>query len=267
MQTRADTSIPRDLIQEIISREFQPFTPEQLKNVSPYDLNKYQFALKTRQEHLNELASGAQFDVLIVGGGANGAGVVLDAASRGLKCAVIDKYDFASGTSSKSTKMAHGGIRYFQQMCYLQGDPVESYKLLKETLNERNYFLQAAPYLVSELKLMIPAPSLFWTACWYWPGALGYHLIYLKQLFKSNYSVSVSGPSVMLNKTLRKEFPELKALHKGYGTIMSEAQMHDSRMNLNTLFTASVDDYIPGMVGATLANYVEFTDFIKNDKG
>ena len=55
-----------------------------------------------------------EFDILVVGGGANGAGVVLDAASRGLKCAVVDKYDFSSGTSSKSTKMAHGGIRYFQ---------------------------------------------------------------------------------------------------------------------------------------------------------
>jgi len=52
--------------------------------------------------------------MLIVGGGASGAGVVLEAASRGLKCAVIDKYDFASGTSSRSTKMAHGGIRYFE---------------------------------------------------------------------------------------------------------------------------------------------------------
>jgi glycerol-3-phosphate dehydrogenase len=63
---------------------------------------------------MERLQSGEEFDILIVGGGANGAGVVLDAASRGLKCAVIDKYDFASGTSSKSTKMAHGGIRYFQ---------------------------------------------------------------------------------------------------------------------------------------------------------
>lgn len=54
-----------------------------------------------------------EFDLLIVGGGANGAGVVLDAASRGLNCAVIDCFDFAAGTSSKSTKMAHGGIRYF----------------------------------------------------------------------------------------------------------------------------------------------------------
>jgi glycerol-3-phosphate dehydrogenase len=55
----------------------------------------------------------AKFDILVIGGGANGTGVVLDAASRGLNCAVIDSYDFASGTSSKSTKLAHGGIRYF----------------------------------------------------------------------------------------------------------------------------------------------------------
>ena len=95
--------------------------------------------------------------------------------------------------------------------------------MLKETLNERNYFLQAAPYLVTELKLVIPSPSLFNTVFWYWPGALGYHLIYLKQLVKSNYNVSVSGPSIMLNKKIKREFPELKELHKGYGTIMSEA--------------------------------------------
>ena len=55
----------------------------------------------------------SEFDLLIIGGGANGTGVAIDAASRGLKVAVIDSYDFASGTSCKSTKMAHGGIRYF----------------------------------------------------------------------------------------------------------------------------------------------------------
>ena len=83
---------------------------------------------------------------MIVGGGCNGAGVALEAASRGLKCAVIDSYDFASGTSSKSTKMAHGGLRYFEQMMKLDGDPFVNYRLLKETLHERNYFLMAAPY-------------------------------------------------------------------------------------------------------------------------
>lgn len=88
-----------------------------------------------------------EYDLLILGSGASGCGVALDAVSRGLKCAIIDKYDFASGTSSRSTKLAHGGIRYFEQMMMLQGDPVESYELLYEALNERNYFLHTAPYL------------------------------------------------------------------------------------------------------------------------
>lgn len=86
------------------------------------------------------------FDILVIGGGASGAGVALEAASRGLKCAVIEKYDFASGTSSRSTKMAHGGIRYFEKMMKLDGDPFENFALLKETLHERNYFLFAAPF-------------------------------------------------------------------------------------------------------------------------
>lgn len=114
MMSRADTSVPRDLIADIISKEFHPFTQEQLEKIHPQDLVKYNFPLKTREQHMKELKSHPEFDILVVGGGANGAGVVLDAASRGFKCAVIDKYDFASGTSSKSTKMAHGGIRYFQ---------------------------------------------------------------------------------------------------------------------------------------------------------
>jgi glycerol-3-phosphate dehydrogenase len=71
--------------------------------------------LKSRDDHIKELTDPkTEYDLLIIGGGANGAGVALDASSRGLKCAVVDAYDFASGTSSKSTKMAHGGIRYFE---------------------------------------------------------------------------------------------------------------------------------------------------------
>ena len=69
----------------------------------------------SRSQHLESMKE-IHFDMLIIGAGANGAGVALDAASRGYKCAVIDQYDFASGTSSRSTKMAHGGIRYFEQM-------------------------------------------------------------------------------------------------------------------------------------------------------
>ncbi len=112
-EAEKEKAIPKDLIADIISKEFMPFTKRQLYTSNASNIQKYNFELKSRDEHLKDLQSGAEFDLLIVGGGANGAGVVLDAASRGLKCAVIDKYDFASGTSSKSTKMAHGGIRYF----------------------------------------------------------------------------------------------------------------------------------------------------------
>ena len=76
--------------------------------------------MKTRKDHIAKVSDPKEeFDVLIIGGGASGAGVALEAASRGLKCALVEKYDFASGTSSKSTKMAHGGIRYFEQMMFL----------------------------------------------------------------------------------------------------------------------------------------------------
>ena len=82
------------------------------KGVEPL---KFNFKLKNREEHIKDLIyPKAEFDLLIVGGGANGAGVALEAASRGLKCAVVEAYDFSAGTSSKSTKMAHGGIRYFE---------------------------------------------------------------------------------------------------------------------------------------------------------
>lgn len=120
-----------------------------------------------------------EYDILVIGGGASGAGVAIEAASRGLKCAVIEKYDFASGTSSRSTKMAHGGVRYFEKMMRLEGDPFENFALLKETLHERNYFLHAAPYQNKELDLVIPEKNFIWAALFYFPGCLFYHWIYL----------------------------------------------------------------------------------------
>ena len=205
------------------------------------------------------------YDLLIIGGGCNGAGVALEAASRGLKCALVDACDFASGTSSKSTKMAHGGVRYFEQMMTLDGDPLENYALLKETLHERNYFLMAAPYQNKQLNLLIPSKSLFWTVCYYYPGMMLYHLIYLRQLMKSDYKVSVDGPKVMGRQKIKQMFEKLKAIHGMYGVMMHETQMMDSRMNWHVLLTAAIDGYIPGMKGCTLANYVEFKDFVKKD--
>jgi glycerol-3-phosphate dehydrogenase len=99
-----------------------------------------------RDAALGRLAT-EHFDVLVVGGGITGAGVALDAASRGLTTALVEKDDFASGTSSKSSKLIHGGLRYLQQ---------HEYRLVYENLAERQRLLDNAPHLVAPLPFLIP---------------------------------------------------------------------------------------------------------------
>src|SRR3984957_14630339 len=99
-----------------------------------------------RADALRRLAD-EEFDVLVIGGGITGAGVALDAASRGLKTALVEKDDFASGTSSKSSKLVHGGIRYLQQ---------REFRLVYENLAERKRLLGNAPPLVAPLPFLIP---------------------------------------------------------------------------------------------------------------
>ena len=89
------------------------------------------------------------FDLVIVGGGATGSGVALDAASRGLKVACVEREDFSSGTSSKSTKLVHGGVRYLQKAIFELD--YEQWKLVREALRERKIFLETAPHLSHSL--------------------------------------------------------------------------------------------------------------------
>jgi glycerol-3-phosphate dehydrogenase len=72
--------------------------------------------ISSRDEQLAKLQEGKEFDLLVVGGGATGAGIALDAATRGLNIALVEKYDFSSGTSSRSTKLVHGGVRYLEKV-------------------------------------------------------------------------------------------------------------------------------------------------------
>ncbi|HEY4402133.1 MAG TPA: FAD-dependent oxidoreductase, partial [Acidimicrobiia bacterium] len=99
-----------------------------------------------RAEALGRLAT-EQFDVLVVGGGITGAGVAVDAATRGLRTALVERDDFASGTSSKSSKLVHGGLRYLQQ---------REVGLVYEGLAERQIALRNAPHLVRVLPFLIP---------------------------------------------------------------------------------------------------------------
>src|SRR5262249_54455398 len=100
-----------------------------------------------RQQTLERLAR-TQFDLLVLGGGITGAGIARDAALRGLRVALIDRSDFGSGTSSKSSKLVHGGLRYLQQA---------QLKLVFEGTHERALLMQLAPHLVRPLEFLVPA--------------------------------------------------------------------------------------------------------------
>ncbi|EPB92350.1 glycerol-3-phosphate dehydrogenase [Mucor circinelloides 1006PhL] len=110
----------------------------------------------TRKQELNKLKSNKEFDLLIVGGGATGIGVALDAAFRELNVALVERDDFASDMyiSSRSTKLVHDGVRYLQK-AIMELD-YEQYKLVVEALHERRIFIDNAPYLAGELPIMLP---------------------------------------------------------------------------------------------------------------
>src|SRR2546426_9651092 len=103
-------------------------------------------AATARAAYVARLAQ-EQFDVLVIGGGITGAGVALDAAARGYRVAVVEKADFASGTSSKSTKLAHGGIRYLPQF---------DFPMIHEGVVERGLMVRHAPFLVRPQPFVIP---------------------------------------------------------------------------------------------------------------
>lgn len=120
-----------------------------------FNINQRKKLLKlpSRQEQIKKLKE-AEFDVLVIGGGATGSGCALDAATRGLTTAMVESDDFSSGTSSRSTKLIHGGLRYLQKA--IMKLDYEQYKMVKEALHERGNLLDIAPHLSFPLPIMLP---------------------------------------------------------------------------------------------------------------
>jgi glycerol-3-phosphate dehydrogenase len=188
----------------------------------------------------------AQFDILVIGGGATGAGVAVDAASRGLRVALVEREDFASGTSSKSTKLVHGGVRYLQKAVFELD--YEQYKLVREALRERRVFLQTAPYLSHMLPIMLPIYK-YWQVPYYWSGCKLYDLLAGKENMESSYLMSKG-------KAL-EQFPMLKSDGLVGAVVYYDGQHNDSRMNLALILTAI-------KAGATAANYCGVTSLRKD---
>jgi glycerol-3-phosphate dehydrogenase len=189
----------------------------------------------TRQHHGARLRS-EDFDLLVIGGGITGAGVALDAASRGLKVALVEMADFASGTSSKSSKLIHGGLRYLQQ-----GDV----RLVYEALHERRRLMRNAPHLVSVLPFMIPILTKDGLMPRRIARALGSSL-WMYDL-TGGWRIGTLHRRLRAKKALQ-HFPTMPAEKLASAYIYYDAQADDARLTLEVLQTASDK-------GAAVLNY------------
>jgi len=199
-----------------------------------------------RQVLLENLKNG-DFDLLIIGGGATGSGIALDAATRGLKVALVERDDFASGTSSRSTKLIHGGVRYLEQA--VKKFDKGQWNLVRDALHERAMVIKLAPHLAHPLPLVTPLYN--------WFGIPYYRLglkIYDWLAGKSNLK-----PSRYLSaKNARRNFPMLKAKGLRGGVLYYDGQFDDARMNVTIAMTAIQQ-------GATLLNHVEVVQLTKEN--
>jgi glycerol-3-phosphate dehydrogenase len=200
-----------------------------------------------RAEALARLGA-EHFDVLVVGGGITGAGVALDAASRGLRTALVERDDFASGTSSKSSKLVHGGLRYLQQ---------REVGLVYEGLAERQIALRNAPHLVRILPFLIPVLTKDGVISRRLARALGgalwmYDLTGGLRIGKRHKRVS-SDQAVAHMQTLRPD-------RVAGGYLYYDAHTDDARLTLTLCRTAAAH-------GAVVANYAAVTSIRKDGKG
>ncbi|NXM31063.1 GPDM protein, partial [Oxyruncus cristatus] len=201
--------------------------------------------LPTREQQILALQTNSEFDVVVIGGGATGCGCALDAATRGLKTALLERYDFSSGTSSRSTKLIHGGVRYLQKA--IMKLDFEQYRMVKEALEERAHLLQSAPHLSAPLPIMLPIYK-WWQLPYYWIGIKLYDLVAGSQCLKSSY-VLTKARALELFPMLRKD--------KLVGAIVYyDGQHNDARMNLAIALTAA-------RYGAATANYAEVRRLLK----
>ncbi|HEY4383804.1 MAG TPA: glycerol-3-phosphate dehydrogenase/oxidase [Ktedonobacteraceae bacterium] len=208
----------------------------------------------TRSSNLAQLAE-QQFDVLVIGGGVTGAGVALDAVARGYRVALVEKIDFASGTSSKSTKLVHGGIRYL---------PNFDFPLVHEALVERGLLLQNAPYLVRPVPFVLPIyegdkhpVGMPFTT----PGGIG--LTFLLDIGLWLYDGLAGRHNIKRHRRLSREqvlkqAPNLVQEGLKEGFVYYDAQTNDARLTMALIRTAA-------QYGATIVNYCEAESFLSKD--
>ena len=192
-----------------------------------------------RLKLIQNLATGEKWDVIIIGGGATGLGIAMDAATRGYKTLLVEQADFAKGTSSKATKLVHGGVRYMAQ-----GD----LGLVREACHERGLLLKNAPHLTKNESFVIPNYTWF-DNIKYTIGLKFYDLLAGKlSLGASKY--------INKEKTIAA-LPSIKREGLKGGVVYHDGQFDDTRLALNIAQTAIEN-------GATVLNYMKVEGLLKD---
>jgi glycerol-3-phosphate dehydrogenase len=192
-----------------------------------------------RKEELDKLRVTKEFDIIIIGGGATGLGCALDAANRGYKTLLLEKNDFAKGTSSRSTKLVHGGVRYLAQ---------GNIHLVKDALLERGRLLKNAPHLCHKIAFVVPSYK-WWHKWFYGIGLWLYEFLSGK--------LSLGKTKLLSTKKTLKYLPDLLVDNINGGILYFDGQFDDSRLAVNLAQTAIEK-------GATVINYCGVYGFIKD---
>lgn len=188
-----------------------------------------------------------KYDIVIIGGGCVGSGIALDATLRGYKVILLEKNDFASGASSKSSKLVHGGVRYLEKA--IKEFDITQYNLVKEGIKERAIFLKNAPYFSKKIKINIPTFS-YLNLIYTYFGILIYKLIARKKSLGKNSFINKI-VSVLYFPNIKQE--KLKGCISFY-----DGSFLDSRMIISLLQTASKN-------AAVIKNYCEVTEFLYDE--
>jgi glycerol-3-phosphate dehydrogenase len=191
-----------------------------------------------RNESIQQLTTISQWDIIIIGGGATGLGCAVDAASRGYKTLLLEKHDFAKGTSSRATKLVHGGVRYLAQ---------GNIRLVREALVERGRLLKNAPHICHTLAFVVPFYT--WWQKWYY----GFGLSLYEWL---SGKLSLGKTKLLSKKGALRNLPGLDAHQLTGGILYFDGQFDDSRLAI-ALAQSATDN------GATVINYFGVSRFVK----
>ena len=231
--------------------------------------------IPSRSEQIQSLTSTSEFDVLVIGGGATGAGAALDAASRGLSTALIERGDFGNETSSRSTKLIWAGIRYiataissllrFKNLTRpfdAMKDFKSEFEMVLGAHKERRILLENNPHLTNWVPIAVPVAE--WIS---WPPPFGHPIfatapLLLPAVFKFYDGMGgfTCPPSHIMGKQrAERKFPQLASEDAHYYSCFYEGQHNDARTATYIALTAAEE-------GASVANYVEMIDVIKDEK-